>query len=99
MLAADERRGLERKIVGARRQGPQRRMVVRHVRAAELKDALRASQVAQAMLPEVSERGAIGQPFPSQPGGHGREDGLTAVGAVHQPGSAVECRAKVLLAL
>ena len=55
-LAADEAGQLERQVVGARVERPERREVGRQVRREQLEDPLRADEVLQPVLAQVAQR-------------------------------------------
>lgn len=86
------------RLFGTVAQGTQRREVGRLAVADQLVDALRADEITQTVLAEIFfQQGAGLQRFNNERGRDGREHHLAAMGAVHQPGTAVERGPEILL--
>ena len=96
-LAADERRELLRQVVGRRLQLAQRREVLVKLRVYDLEHGFRRRKALQAYAPEILQRYVGRQPI-AQPLRHRlRDEHLSAMRRIHDPGRAVDGVAEVIV--
>ena len=94
--AADQRRRLVGQVVPVGVERAQRRELAGEVGVGELVHLLGPHQVGELVAPQIDQTGAVGEPVEHQIRRGPRHDHLPAVGAVAQPGAAVERGAGVV---
>ena len=95
-LAPNERGGLHGQVVRAALERPQGTEIGGQIRRQELKDALGADEILQAMFPEIPQLRTHRQLITHQLLGRQREEGLAPVPRRQEPGDPVEGRAEVV---